>query len=67
MTIIEHGLPNASGKWCGQASGYSIYYSETFSVQLALNVARLYPQNIGGNFEFLIKYKFLKTTDAKLR
>lgn len=67
MVITEQGLPNTSGKWCGQASGYSIYFSETYSINLILNVVRLYQQTIGNNFDFFIKYKFLKEQEASLR
>lgn len=65
--ITEQGLPNISGRWCGQGSGYSIYYSETYSITLTLNIHKLYSQIITPGFEFYIKYKFLKTVDAKLR
>lgn len=67
MIIEEQGLPNTSGKWCGQASGYSMYYSETYSINLLLNIARLYQQTIGNNLEFYIKYKFLTEKEASLR
>lgn len=67
MIIEEQGLPNTSGKWCGQASGYSMYYSETYSINLLLNIVRLYQQTIGNNFEFYIKYKFLTEKEASLR
>lgn len=67
MIIEEQGLPNTSGKWCGQASGYSMYYSETYSINLMLNIIKLYQQTIGNNFEFYIKYKFLTENEASLR
>ncbi|XP_055620244.1 uncharacterized protein LOC129764786 isoform X2 [Toxorhynchites rutilus septentrionalis] len=41
MTIREQGLPNLNGKWCGTASGYTIYYSETRSVNVSIRMNRL--------------------------
>lgn len=67
MVISEQGLPNVAGKWCGQGSGYSIYYSETYSISLELNIYKIYSHMINPGFEFNIRYKFLRAVDAKLR
>uniref|UniRef100_A0A182QA36 CUB domain-containing protein n=1 Tax=Anopheles farauti TaxID=69004 RepID=A0A182QA36_9DIPT len=69
MTISEQGLPNLDGRWCGTASGYTIYYSETRSVNVTLRLDKL-PQASSGTtngFEFRLIYKFLRHSDAKLR
>ncbi|XP_052901737.1 uncharacterized protein LOC128309403 [Anopheles moucheti] len=69
MTISEQGLPNLDGRWCGTASGYTIYYSETRSVNVTLRLDKL-PQASSGmsnGFEFRLIYKFLRHSDAKLR
>nr|XP_029716303.1 uncharacterized protein LOC115259660 [Aedes albopictus] len=77
MTIREQGLPNLNGKWCGTASGYTIYYSETKSVNVSIQLDRLPPIGSGGGMggsnggangvEFRLIYKFLRQSDAKLR
>ncbi|XP_053658739.1 uncharacterized protein LOC128707806 [Anopheles marshallii] len=69
MTISEQGLPNLDGRWCGTASGYTIYYSETKSVNVTLRLDKL-PQassSMSNGFEFRLIYKFLRHSDAKLR
>ncbi|XP_053680820.1 uncharacterized protein LOC128731713 [Anopheles nili] len=69
MTISEQGLPHLNGKWCGTASGYTIYYSETRSVNVTLRLDKL-PQassGVSNGFEFRLIYKFLRHSDAKLR
>uniref|UniRef100_A0A182YST8 Metalloprotease TldD/E N-terminal domain-containing protein n=1 Tax=Anopheles stephensi TaxID=30069 RepID=A0A182YST8_ANOST len=69
MTISEQGLPHLDGRWCGTASGYTIYYSETRSVNVTLRLDKL-PQassSVSNGFEFRLIYKFLRHSDAKLR
>ena len=67
----------------GSAWGYTIYYSETRSVNLSLRLDKLLQlnggngggngggNNLGGgngnSFDFKIIYKFVRKTDAKLR
>jgi hypothetical protein len=41
MLISEQGLPKLNGKWCGTAEGYTIYYSETRSVNLSLRLDKV--------------------------
>lgn len=67
MIITEQGLPKLNGKWCGMSWGYTIYYSETRSVNLSLRLDNVIQQGDGNNFEFKVIYKLLKKTDAKLR
>ncbi|XP_062564229.1 uncharacterized protein LOC134227043 [Armigeres subalbatus] len=77
MTIREQGLPNLNGKWCGTASGYTIYYSETKSVNVSIRLDRLPPSGSGAGLsgsggatnwlEFRLIYKFLRQSEAKLR
>lgn len=64
---------NGNGKWCGNAWGYNVYYSESSSINITLKIFKfaqqpqlsLTPNN--NNFSFRLIYKFLKRTDAKLR
>ncbi|CAK9815025.1 hypothetical protein ANTPLA_LOCUS8462 [Anthophora plagiata] len=67
MTIHEEGRPPTGGQWCGSAWGYTVYYSETPSINLTLYLLRLSGQGIGYNFDFKLSYKFLKRSEAHLR
>lgn len=67
MSISEQGFSTNGGQWCGSAWGYTVYYSETQSINISLRLDKLLQQNAGSNFEFKLSYKFLKKTDAKLR
>jgi hypothetical protein len=50
MLISEQGLPKLNGKWCGTAEGYTIYYSETRSVNLSLRLDKVVQlSGIGGS------------------
>lgn len=44
MTIREEGRPATGGQWCGSAWGYTVYYSETPSINLTLYLLRLSDQ-----------------------
>lgn len=44
MTIKELDRPSTGGQWCGSAWGYTVYYSETASVNLTLELHRLSEQ-----------------------
>lgn len=44
MTIQEEGRPATGGQWCGSAWGYTVYYSETRSINLTLFLLRLSEQ-----------------------
>lgn len=44
MTIREGNLPNIGGQWCGSAWGYTVYYSESSSINLTLFLSRLSDQ-----------------------
>ncbi|KAK7584226.1 hypothetical protein V9T40_005189 [Parthenolecanium corni] len=67
MTIQEKGLPNIGGQWCGSAWGYTVYYSESASLNLTLLLTKLSDQGIGYNFDFKITFKYIRKTDAHLR
>ncbi|XP_057327252.1 uncharacterized protein LOC130668799 [Microplitis mediator] len=67
MMIREEGRPATGGQWCGSAWGYTVYYSETASINLTLYLGRLSEQGIGYNFDFKLSYKFLKRSEAHLR
>jgi hypothetical protein len=41
MTIDEENRPATGGQWCGSAWGYTVYYSETRSINLTLYLSRL--------------------------
>lgn len=67
---------SGDGKWCGNAWGYNVYYSESSSINITLKLFKFTPQQqqqqLGisansNNFSFRLTYKFLKRTDAKLR
>lgn len=44
MSIREEGRPATDGQWCGSAWGYTVYYSETHSINLTLFLSRLSEQ-----------------------
>lgn len=44
MSIIEQGLPDTGGQWCGSAWGYTVYFSETRSINMTLALTRLSEQ-----------------------
>ncbi|CAB0016991.1 unnamed protein product [Nesidiocoris tenuis] len=67
MSIQESERPLTGGQWCGSAWGYTVYYSETKSLNLTLQLDRLSEQGIGYNFDFKLAYKFLKKGEAHLR
>lgn len=68
MTISEENYQPSSGEWCGSAWGYTVYYSETSSINISIRLNKFLQQNSAdSNFEFKLSYKFLKRTDAKLR
>lgn len=41
MSISEEARPATGGQWCGSAWGYTVYYSETRSINLTLYLSRL--------------------------
>ncbi|XP_968153.3 uncharacterized protein LOC656535 [Tribolium castaneum] len=68
ISIKEGNRPTSGGKWCGSAWGYTVYYSETPSVNLTLRLERFPQQQSSGyTFEFKLSYKFLKLSDARIR
>lgn len=66
ISIAEGNRPPQGGKWCGSSWGYTVYYSETPSINLTLHLARL-PQQHQNGFEFKLSYKFLRLSDARIR
>lgn len=69
MTITEQEFQHTGGQWCGTVWGYNVYYSESSSINITLNLLKFFQpqQGITDNFAFKLTYKFLKRTDAKLR
>lgn len=68
ISITEGLRGKTGGKWCGSAWGYSVYYSETATLNMTLLLER-FPQQLssGYSFEFKLSYKFLRLSDAKIR
>lgn len=66
-------VANGNGKWCGNAWGYNVYYSESSSVNISLKLFKFAQQSQlsltpkDDNFSFRITYKFLRRSDAKSR
>ncbi|XP_047104481.1 uncharacterized protein LOC124733414 [Schistocerca piceifrons] len=67
MSIREAGRPSTGGQWCGSAWGYTVYYSETPSINLTLLLYKLSEQGIGYNFNFKLSYKVLREEEARVR
>ncbi|KAL7293792.1 hypothetical protein TKK_0012854 [Trichogramma kaykai] len=67
MSIAENNRPATGGQWCGSAWGYTVYYSETSSINLTLFLSRLSGQGNDYNFDFKLSYKFLRRSEAHLR
>ncbi|XP_044759196.1 uncharacterized protein LOC123316942 isoform X1 [Coccinella septempunctata] len=68
ISIAEGHRVNSGGKWCGGAWGYSVYYSETSSVNMTLALNKFSQQESSGySFEFKLSYKFLRLSDARIR
>ena len=44
MTIREGDRPPTGGQWCGSAWGYTVYYSESNSLNLTLQLYRMSEQ-----------------------
>lgn len=44
MSIRESQLPDTGGQWCGSAWGFTVYYSETRSINLTLTLSKLSEQ-----------------------
>lgn len=57
MTIRENDLPNIGGQWCGSALGYTVYYSESSSLNLTLFLSRLLEQVIHKKILFNCKFE----------
>lgn len=55
------------GSWCGTSWGPSIYYSETDSVTISVQLYKLSKDQNGYNFDFRMEYKLLKRAAASVR
>lgn len=67
LHIRESNRPQVDGAWCGTSWGPAIYYSETKSVTITVNLWRLSKDQSGYNFDFRMEYKFLKKKVATVR
>ncbi|KAJ3662082.1 hypothetical protein Zmor_006445 [Zophobas morio] len=53
ISIKEGNRPTSGGKWCGSAWGYTVYYSETPSVNLTLQLNRFPQQGLSQGCIFI--------------
>ncbi|XP_056645743.1 uncharacterized protein LOC130450988 [Diorhabda sublineata] len=67
LQISESNRPQVGGSWCGTSWGPAIYYSETKSVTVSVNLYRLSKVENGYNFDYRMEYKFLKRKSAIVR
>ncbi|XP_044271339.1 uncharacterized protein LOC123015593 [Tribolium madens] len=67
LQIMESNRPQVGGSWCGTSWGPAIYYSETKSVTIYVNLFRLSKDQNGYNFDFRMEYKFLRKKLATVR
>ncbi|KAK6645496.1 hypothetical protein RUM43_001773 [Polyplax serrata] len=64
MQIMELGRPFTGGSWCGLASGLAVYYSETSTITVTI---KFFHFQDAANFQFKLRYRFLKDEQAVLR
>lgn len=67
LHIRESNRPQVDGSWCGTSWVPAIYYSETNSVTISVNLYRLSKDQSGYNFDFRMEYKLLKKALATVR
>lgn len=67
LHIQESNRPQVGGSWCGTSWVPAIYYSETNSVTISVNLYRLSKDQSGYNFDFRMEYKLLRKTLATVR
>ncbi|XP_026688644.1 LOW QUALITY PROTEIN: uncharacterized protein LOC103523051 [Diaphorina citri] len=66
MQISELGRPYTGGSWCGAASSYAVYYTETSTVTITVRLHHFGVHNTTP-FEFALRYKFLRNEEAAAR
>lgn len=52
MTIVERSPSPPTGQWCGSAWGYTVYFSESDSINMTLRLDRL-SQQVSFFFNFI--------------
>ncbi|CAH1119117.1 unnamed protein product, partial [Phaedon cochleariae] len=67
LHITEADRPRVGGSWCGTSWGPAVYYSETSSVTVAVNLLRLSKVENGYNFDYVMEYKLLRKKAAIVR
>nr|CAI5855401.1 unnamed protein product [Callosobruchus analis] len=67
LQIVESGRPRVGGAWCGTTWGPAVYFSETDSVTLHVQLLKLSKVENGYNFDYRMEYKFLKRKSATVR
>ncbi|KAK9889675.1 hypothetical protein WA026_007054 [Henosepilachna vigintioctopunctata] len=67
LQIAEVNRPQVGGSWCGNTWTPAIYYSETNSVIVSVQLLKLAKDQAGYNFDFRMEYKFLKMKIAIVR
>uniref|UniRef100_A0A8D8UFI7 CUB domain-containing protein n=1 Tax=Cacopsylla melanoneura TaxID=428564 RepID=A0A8D8UFI7_9HEMI len=66
MQISELGRPYTGGSWCGAASSYAVYFTETSTVTVTVRLHHFGVHN-QTPFEFSLRYKFIRNEEASAR
>ncbi|XP_030765063.1 uncharacterized protein LOC115889262 [Sitophilus oryzae] len=67
LQITESNRPQVGGSWCGTSWGPVMYYSETKSITIHVNLYKLSKVENGYNFDYRMEFKFLKKRSAIVR
>ncbi|XP_050310643.1 uncharacterized protein LOC126746434 [Anthonomus grandis grandis] len=67
LQITESNRPQVGGSWCGTSWGPVVYYSETKSITIHVNLYKLSKVENGYNFDYRMEYKFLRKRAAIVR
>ncbi|CAG9759748.1 unnamed protein product [Ceutorhynchus assimilis] len=67
LQITESNRPQVGGSWCGTSWGPVMYYSETKSIIIHVNLYKLSKIENGYNFDYRMEYKFLRKKAAIVR
>ncbi|KAL1491919.1 hypothetical protein ABEB36_012439 [Hypothenemus hampei] len=67
LQITESNRPQVGGSWCGTSWGPVMYYSETKSITINVNLLKLSKVENGYNFDYRMEYKFLRKKAAVVR
>ncbi|KAF7286393.1 hypothetical protein GWI33_005683 [Rhynchophorus ferrugineus] len=67
LQITESNRPQVGGSWCGTSWGPVMYYSETKSITIHVNLYKLSKVENGYNFDYRMEFKFLRKRAAIVR